>query len=100
MGEHELAGLALPPWFGGAAVGVDEFRMQNVQGNEMQVAANLRLAGEITQNVGDPVIGVAGGKAPGRLEAVAKRRIVEPGLAAKQPQPETEVARPEAGKAL
>ena len=56
------------------------------------------LAGKIAEHVADPVIGIARLEAPDRLEPVTKLRIVEPGLAAEQPEPEPEVARREPGK--
>ena len=69
-----------------AILGVDQFGIEHVEGDEMEVGVEFGLAGEVAENVGDAVVGVADREAPGRFQAGAERRIVEARLAAEQPE--------------
>ena len=67
---------------------------------EVKVVVRRALAREVTEHVGDAVVGIARGEPPHRFEARAEARLVKAGLAAEEGEPEPEVARREAGELL
>lgn len=100
VGEHQLTLLAGFKRQRRRALGIDQFRMQHITGEEMQMAVVLALGGDIGEHIRDAVVGVAWLHPPGFPDPVAQAWVIEPGLAAEQPQLQPQVARVKAGKLL
>ena len=101
MGQHELAALALAPGqHGGRSPGSISSGCSTSSAMKCRSLSSLALSREVAEHVGHAVVGVAHRHAPGRLQAPAEFRIVQPALAAEQPEPEAEVARPQVGEPL
>jgi hypothetical protein len=81
------------------AGGVDDLGEQRIGAMGVQIVGALALACEVAQHLRHTVVGVTRAHAPGILQVLPELRVVQSGLAAEQPEPEAELARPPAGAA-
>ena len=82
MGQHQLALAAGLPGDHSRLPGHHQLRMRDIHGHEMQIVLQRALAGKITQEITDTVIGVHRLHSPGVCQPLAEHRIIQAWLTA------------------